>query len=170
MDATPRVTFRAADARDAPLLFDMLVHAANWDPRRAAMLPREVAANPALSHYVDGWPAPGDLGVVATDEAGRVLGAAWLRRFSAADPSYGYLDDETPELSIGVEPRSRGRGVGAHLCERLLAAAAAAGIRQVCLSVEKANPAVRLYRRLGFAQVRDDGDAITMVCPCASGG
>lgn len=170
MHATPRVTFRAADANDAQLLFDMLVQAANWDPRRAPLLPREVAANRELSHYIDGWPAPGDLGVVATDEAGRPLGAAWLRRFSAADPSYGYVDDDTPELGIGVEPRSRGRGVGAELCERLLAAAAAAGIRQVCLSVEKANPAVRLYRRLGFAQVRDDGDAITMVCPCASGG
>ena len=72
-------------------------------------------------------------------------------------------DTTQPELSIGVDAAVRGMGTGTELCRRLFDAADAGGIPQVSLSVGKANPAAALCRRLGFAAVRDDGDAVTMV-------
>lgn len=141
----------------------MLMYAANWHPDRDTFTWQQVADDPKLSHYAAGWPRPGDLGFVVEDAQGVGLGVAWLRFFTEDDPSYGFLDSDTPELSIGVSPESRGRGPGTQLCTRLLDAAGARGIRRVSLSVEKANPARGLYEGLGFVTVRDDGDAVTML-------
>ena len=61
-------TYRVAG--DADLVLAMLRHAANWDPTRPAFTPEQVAANAQLSHYAEGWPQPGDLGVVVEDAHG----------------------------------------------------------------------------------------------------
>lgn len=155
--------FREANADDAELVFAMLMHAANWDPSRPALSREQVEADPKLSHYAAGWPLPGDLGVVVEDAHGAGLGAAWLRHFTEDDPSYGFVAADVPELSIGVATAARGQGLGTRLCTRLFAHAEAHGIRQVSLSVEKANPARALYERLRFTTIRDDGDAVTML-------
>jgi ribosomal protein S18 acetylase RimI-like enzyme len=159
----PVLRYREAGPDDADLVFDMLMHAANWDPGREALTRDQVAGEPKLAHYAARWPRPGDLGFVAVDEEALGRGAAWLRYFSGDDPSYGFVDAQTPELSIGVDAAVRGMGTGTELCRRLFHAADARGIPQVSLSVEKANPAAALYQRLGFVVVRDDGDAVTMV-------
>lgn len=159
----PRLQLREAGAGHAELVLAMLVHAANWAPGRPPLTREQVEAEPKLSHYAAGWPRPGDLGVVVEDADGAGLGAAWLRYFTEDDPSYGFVAADVPELSIGVDPSARGRGLGTQLCRWLLDAAPARGIRQVSLSVEKANPAGGLYERLGFRTARDDGDALTMV-------
>jgi ribosomal protein S18 acetylase RimI-like enzyme len=155
--------YRPADGSDALLVLGMVLHATNWHPSRAPLSEQQVMREPKLAHYAAGWPQPGDLGVVVEDGGGNGHGAAWLRYFTDDDPSFGFLDAETPELSIGVSPESRGRGLGTQLCTRLFDAAEARGIRRISLSVEKANPALGLYRRLGFEVVRDDGDAVTML-------
>lgn len=154
---------RPATAHDRPLLTEMLLCAVNWDPSRPALSRQQVLAAPELAHYVEGWPRPGDLGVVAVS-AGHGVGAAWLRRFPAADPGYGYVDERTPELSVGVRAGDRGRGIGTALCRAVLQRAREAGLEQVSLSVETANPATSLYERLGFTVVQrtPDGGSVTM--------
>ncbi len=62
-----------------------------------------------------------------------------------------------PELTIGVAPGWRGRGVGRGLLRAAAAAAAAAGIRRISLSVERKNAARRLYAAEGFT-VTDASD------------
>jgi ribosomal protein S18 acetylase RimI-like enzyme len=51
-------------------------------------------------------------------------------------------------------PARRGQGVGTAIMRALQAAARASG-RGVGIMVEKFNPALRLYRRLGFTEVAD---------------
>ncbi len=154
---------RPAVAGDAEFMLEMLVVAVNWNPGRRPLSREEVVSTPDLVRYVEGWPRAGDLGVVAEDEAGDPLGAAWMRRFSAADPSYGFVDEQTPELTIGVRAEHRGGGIGRELFRELLMRAQAHGVSRVSLSVEKDNRAVALYRRLGFSVFEDLGDALTMV-------
>ena len=64
-------------------------------------------------------------------------------------------------IQIQLLPAAQGRGLGAALIRELLADAAAAGVA-VELSVLKANPAQRLYARLGFRVVGEAARAYTL--------
>lgn len=68
-----------------------------------------------------------------------------------------YLDRSAKEIrivDIALLPAFRGRGVGTRLLNELLAEGDATG-RVVSIHVEKLNPALNLYRRLGFEAVAD---------------
>jgi GNAT superfamily N-acetyltransferase len=154
---------RLATAHDTRFVEDMLVAAANWDPSRQHMSRDETLCQPGLRHYVDGWPRENDVGVVAEDEQGRPLGAAWYRFFSSDDPGYGFVSEDIPEASIAIVPDWRGRGLGDLLLAELEHEARRRGVRALSLSVEPANRAVNLYRRRGFHEVGRSGGAHTMV-------
>lgn len=59
-------------------------------------------------------------------------------------------------IDLSLLPAARGRGVGGALIADVIAFAAATG-RAVTMRVERTNPALRLYHRLGFAVVDDEG-------------
>ncbi|MBD0337914.1 MAG: GNAT family N-acetyltransferase [Thermoleophilia bacterium] len=120
----------------------------------------ETADVPA-SRYVEGWGRPGDRGLIVLDE-GFPVGAAWYRLFSAGSPGYGFLDEETPELTIAVVPSRRGRGLGDQLLTALLDQALEDGFPAISLSVEKDNPALHLYERLGFQPVKEMDSTLVM--------
>ena len=103
----------------------MLVEAANWRPEGKRSR-ADTLADPLLGHYIDGWPQPGDLGLVA-EFGGKPAGAAWLRFFPASGPAYGFVAPEVPELVIGLRAECRGRGAGRALLRALADAARAAG-------------------------------------------
>ena len=134
---------RPAGAQDLRFLRDMLRHAyyARWGTE----------ADVPLDRYVDGW------GGRATTRWSRSTssspsGAAWYRLFGAEEPGYGFVDEQTPELTIAIVPSRRGRGLGEELLTALLERARAAGYGEISLSVEPDNPAIRLYERHGFVK------------------
>lgn len=59
-------------------------------------------------------------------------------------------------LDIALLPGHRGNGIGTRLLSEVLAEAAAAGM-PVQVHVERVNPARRLYHRLEFRQIDDQG-------------
>jgi ribosomal protein S18 acetylase RimI-like enzyme len=153
---------RPLTREDEPVLWEMLYLALHV-PEGQPPFPREVLQAPGIRHYVEGWGRPGDMGVLALDGETPV-GAAWLRLLTGEDRGFGYVDDETPELSIAVMPEYRGRGIGSEMLRRLLEIAGSR-YTAVSLSVSADNPARRLYERFGFRVVRDDGSSLTMVRP-----
>ena len=153
--------FRLATARDEEFLLDMLIEAVNWRPERR--LSREdILANPDLAHYIDGWPRPDDLGVVA-EATGQPIGGAWLRYFSAYDPGYGYIADDIPELSMAVVASWRGQGAGRALLQEIAHQARTVGYKAISLSVERANPANTLYASEGYRLVERGRNSDTML-------
>lgn len=157
------VTVRPASETDSDFLQRMLVVAADWRPDVALRSVEDVLADPALAHYVEGWPRHDDFGVIAEDSRGEPLGAAWCRYFFADDSGYGFVSPDVPELSMGVVAEARGAGVGRTLLVELIAEARTRGISQLSLSVELDNYARHLYSSLGF-RVTDEGDgSATMV-------
>jgi GNAT superfamily N-acetyltransferase len=149
MDGTV-FTVRTVAPEDEPFLWDMGWEATAVDDGMRA-LGRDLAlSRPQVGKYLAGWGRPGDAGVVAVDAAGNRLGAAWYRRFPADDPGYGFVAADIPELSIGVVAAARGQGVGAARLDALLVLARGKGWRALSLSVDRQNPARRLYESKGF--------------------
>ncbi|MCM3905892.1 MAG: GNAT family N-acetyltransferase [Pyrinomonadaceae bacterium] len=155
-------SIRQLSHSDQSILWEMLyqsLHVAEGEQAFA----REVIYSPELRRYVEGWGRPGDLGFAATEKSGgEVVGAAWLRMFTEDEPGYGYVNDHTPELGMAVMPHQRGQGVGSSLLIHLLESAATV-YYSVSLSVSADNPAVRLYKRVGFEQVSINGGSLTMI-------
>jgi GNAT superfamily N-acetyltransferase len=131
----------------------MLWEAAAVDEGMRALGKDTALARPENRKYLDGWGRPGDAGVVALDEAGQRLGAAWYRRFSDEAHGYGFVAPDVPELAIGVIASARGKGIGTALLNGLLGMARNQGERALSLSVDRRNPALALYKRIGFRDV-----------------
>ena len=118
--------------------------------------PRTIINDPEIFIYIkDFGNKSGDLGVVA-EQNGQVVGAAWTRIISA----YGHLDNSTPELAISILPEFRGYGIGTKLMNKLFELLKENGYRQTSLSVQKDNPAVRFYQRLGYEIAQEKHDHV----------
>jgi GNAT superfamily N-acetyltransferase len=159
------VELRPADREDSPLLRVLIREAAFWRCTAGAPPLEQALADPALARYVEDFGRAGDGGVVAVSD-GVAVGAAWWRYFDADAPAYGFVDESVPEVSIAVLSGHRGQGIGTALLNALRDAARADGIARLSLSVERDNPAYRLYERVGFRPVGHDPGAQTMVLDC----
>jgi ribosomal protein S18 acetylase RimI-like enzyme len=149
------VTIRVGGADDLAAVQAALLRAVNWDPLREAL----TFGDASLARYYDGWGRDGDLVVIAED-AGTAVGAAYCRLMRG----YGYVDERTPEVTIGVESSYRGRGTGRRLLDVLADLARRNGFESLSLSVEPANPARRLYERAGYREVGvDEGGGVLML-------
>lgn len=163
MEAANPYAIRLGEHRDLPFLREMLFEAAFWrtgDPRPAL---DEALTRPDLAKLIEAWGRPGDTLVVAETPAGVGIGAGWFRFWSAESHSYGFVTPEIPELGLAVRSEHRRCGLGSRLLCALLEQAGQARIRQLSLSVEIENPAIRLYERSGFRRVGRVGGAWTMV-------
>ena len=154
------LAFRIAAASDADVLVEMLYLAVFVGPGTAPP-PRSIVAQPELARYVGGWGRPGDDGVIAALPTGDPIGAAWLRLWSTDDQGYGFVDVQTPELSMAVRSEFRGQGIGTLLLRRILDRADCIH-ESVSLSVSLQNPAVHLYEKFGFVKLFGDGTSTTM--------
>lgn len=153
-------TLRPLTATDEPVLWDMLYVAIHVSPGQAAP-PRDVVFRPELARYVQQWGRPGDCGILATDPAtSEPIGAVWLRHLVGDECGYGYVDDDTPELSMAVLLGYQGQGIGTRLLADLLASDC--GRQAISLSVARSNPARRLYERFGWQPVSQTGDTLTL--------
>ena len=92
---------RPVGIHDVRFLRDMLRHAYHW--RIAEDTERPVY------RYVQNWGRKGDAGVMALDGP-HAYGAAWYRLFTEDEPGFGFVDEETPEVTIAVVPSRRGKG------------------------------------------------------------
>jgi GNAT superfamily N-acetyltransferase len=146
---------RKGSSADVPFMRSMLAHAYAWRVNA-------FEADIPLTRYVDNWGRAGDVAIIA-HETGNRVGAAWLRLFPASEPGYGFVDEQTPELSIAVVPSRRRHGLGQELMDGLLAAARAESHQAVSLSVEADSPAVVFYERNGFERVRDADGGVVML-------
>ena len=66
-------------------------------------------------------------------------------------------DDEHRLIDIALLPEARGKGLGSQMMRDILAAAEADGGKLVRIHVEENNPAMRLYLRLGFEKIEEQG-------------
>ncbi|MBO7486973.1 MAG: GNAT family N-acetyltransferase [Bacteroidales bacterium] len=151
---------RKIRTEEIPLLEDFLYEAV-FIPEGVTAPPRDIVENDDLQVYIcDFGMAPDDRCLVAECD-GKVVGAIWTRIMD----DYGHIDDQTPSLAISLYKEYRNRGIGTELLNNMLALLRQDGYRQVSLSVQKANYALRMYQRAGFEIVADRGEEVLMLCP-----
>ncbi len=115
----------------------------------------------SLWQYVSGWGRSGDTAVIALEE-GFPVGAAWFRLFTRDEPGFGFVDEQTPEVSIAVVPSRRGRGIGSELLDALIDAAKEQGYGSLSLSVADDSPAMHVFEKQGFEQFEQTDGSSTM--------
>ncbi len=142
---------RAVGPQDVRFLRDMLRHAYHWRLNEDPDLP--------VARYVTNWGRKGDSGLMALAGISPV-GAAWYRLFPRDEPGFGFVDEETPELTIAVVPSRRHEGFGRQLMSALLDRAREEGYGALSLSADKQQTG--LYERYGFRPVEEKPNAVTM--------
>ena len=142
-------TLRPVTAEDGPFLFRLY---ASTRTEELAVVPWDEAQKEAFlrmqfqaqsKFYGESFPGAAFL-VVLRD--GEPAGRLYVDR----------RDDEIRLLDVALLPEHRGAGLGTALLRDLTAEAAAAG-KPLRIHVERFNPALRLYLRLGFKQIQDQG-------------
>lgn len=111
------------------------------DDEKTAFLQMQFQAQ--HSHYLKHYP---DALWLVLERAGKPVGRLYLEQW----PS------EHRIIDIALTPDVRGQGLGAALLADVMDEAAASS-KALSIHVEKANPAMRLYKRLGFETVEDKG-------------
>ncbi|HEY0411984.1 MAG TPA: GNAT family N-acetyltransferase [Allosphingosinicella sp.] len=93
------------------------------------------------------------------------LTAEWLVIERGGKPVGRLYIDEWPQevrlIDIALLPEARGEGVGGAVLADAMEQAAAAG-KPLTIHVERNNPALRLYRRLGFDAIGEHGIYLLM--------
>lgn len=117
--------------------------------QKQAFLAQQFAAQSAhyAQHY-DGLSS--DVILIDGERAGRLLVARW--------------PEEVRIVDIALLPEFRGRGVGERLLSPILAEAEERGVTTV-IHVERTNPAMSFYRRLGFEPAGEHGIYFRMERP-----
>ncbi len=133
---------RAIGARDLPYLFSLYastrtteLELVDWSAeQKHSFLEQQFAAQ---HHHYQTHYAGASFDLVVVDD--RPVGRCYVAR----------LPDEIRLVDVIVDPGERGRGIGTALVRWLLAEGERSG-QQVTIHVERFNPALRLYQRLGF--------------------
>lgn len=138
-----------------PLLEDFLYEAIYVPEGFEGEIPRSVIYDdPKCRAAFEGFGSLPDDRAIVAEASGEVVGACWVR----TTDEYGHIDDETPSFSISLYPRFRSQGIGTAMMGSLLDELRDAGYVRVSLSVQKENPALHLYERLGFQIIGDGFD------------
>lgn len=151
------IIIREISATDYPILETFLYNAIFLHPGMEEP-PREVIFQPQIYIHIKDFGSKNDCGVIA-EKGCKIIGAAWTRIIHA----YGHIDNDTPELAISVLPEQRGQGIGTMLMNRLFCLLSERGYKRTSLSVQKDNPAVRFYKRLGYEITEEKSDDYIMV-------
>jgi ribosomal protein S18 acetylase RimI-like enzyme len=105
-----------------------------------------------------------------TDYQRNYAGAAFLVILRDGRPAGRLYVDRRPQeiqiIDIALLPEHRNAGIGSRLLREILDEGDRAG-KPVTIHVERNNPALRLYRRLGFAPVGTNGVYFLMERPAA---
>lgn len=142
-----------------PILSDFLYEAI-FIPEGMKKPPKSIIEQPELQIYVKDFGKADDWCLVAETKE-KIVGAVWVRIMN----DYGHIDDETPSFAISLYEGYRHFGIGTALMKAMLQLLKEKGYKQTSLSVQKANYAVNLYRKVGFKVVDENEEEYIMICP-----
>ena len=159
-------TIRKAVKSDLSAISDLFYEALTNVPELKEIGQEVTLKRPSLNKYIRDWGRKGDTAFVV-ESNGEVIGAAWCRLFTKENPSYGFVSEDIPELSISITSEARNKGIGTKLLEKFIDEAKSEGFKALSLSVDKHNDrALHLYSKLGFVDAevaKPEDTSITLI-------
>lgn len=150
---------RKVSEEEYSLLEDFLYEAI-FVPEGTPAPPRSIINQPELQVYITDFGKKGDdIGLVAEVDK-KVVGAVWVRIMN----DYGHIDNDTPSFAISLYKDYRGLGIGTALMKEMLRILKGKGYKQASLAVQKANYAVKMYKKTGFEIVDENEEEYIMLC------
>ncbi|MDH3602304.1 MAG: GNAT family N-acetyltransferase [Candidatus Tectomicrobia bacterium] len=145
----PGITFRPIGADDLSFLYQVYastrldeIAPLNW-PQEQIDHFLQMQFNAQHTHYQHHY-GHADFDLILLDE--QAIGRLYIER----------TEDAIHIIDIALIPEYRNRGIGGVLLADLLDEATTS-CKRVQIYVEKFNPALRLYQRLGFRELEDNG-------------
>ena len=153
------IIVRALREQETAVLDDFLYEAI-FIPKGVTPPPKDIIKRPELQVYVENFgKRAGDTALVAEAD-GQIVGAVWVRIMN----DYGHIDDNTPSFAVSLYKEYRSKGIGTRLMSEMLDTLREAGFSQASLAVQKANYAVKMYKKLGFEIVDENEEEYIMLC------
>ena len=158
------IQFRQIRTDEIPLL-DEFLYEAIFIPDGFSAPPKSIIENEDLQMYVRDFGNQRDDRCLVAECDGKIVGAVWTRVMN----DYGHIADGIPSLAMSLYKEYRNKGIGTELLKRILQLLRKEGYKQVSLSVQKANYAVRMYRKVGFKVHKETEEEYIMICDLDNG-
>lgn len=153
------LTYRPLQPSETELL-KTFIYEAIFIPEGVEPPPFDIIYRPEIALYYEGFGNGSADNCIVAEVDGKVVGAVWTRIMN----DYGHVDDQTPSFAISLLKEFRNQGIGTELMRRMLQLLKNQGYKQASLAVQKANYAVRMYKKVGFEIVDENTEEFIMVC------
>ena len=159
-----KYSIRIGNSNELWFLKSMLYEAVTWDHKKCIHEQKEILQSPDILKIMKDWGnRKGDIFLICQKDDGKLLGSVWYRFWENNNHSYGFVDENTPEIGIGVVKDFRRFGIGTELMNQIIKFSKNKGICSLSLSVESNNPAIYLYNKMGFKKQFLLGNSWTML-------
>lgn len=153
------LTYRPLQPSETELL-KTFIYEAIFIPEGVEPPPFDIIYQPEIALYYEQFGTGSADNCIVAEVDGKVVGAVWTRIMN----DYGHVDDQTPSFAISLLKEFRNQGIGTELMRRMLQLLKTQGYKQASLAVQKANYAVRMYKKVGFEIVDQNDEEFIMVC------
>ncbi len=122
--------------------------------------PKSIICQPELQLYIKDFGSRKDDICFVAEADDHVIGAVWVRDMK----DYGHIADGVPSFAISLYKEYRNLGIGTELMTTMLDELRSKGYSSASLAVQKANYAVKMYKKVGFTIVDENAEEYIMLC------
>ena len=145
-------------------LLNDFIYEAIFVPEGVEPPPKSIINQPDLQVYISNFGKEKDDICFVAEADGKVVGAVWVRDMN----DYGHIAEGVPSFAISLYKEYRNFGIGTRLMETMLSELKNRGYERTSLAVQKANYAVRMYKKVGFEIINENDEEYIMVCELKS--
>ncbi len=141
-------------------LLEDFIYEAIFIPEGVEPPPRSIINQPDLQVYIEDFGTEKDDVCFVAEVGNKVVGAVWVRDMQ----DYGHIADGIPSFAISLYKEYRNYGIGTKLMTTMLEELKRRGYEKTSLAVQKANYAVKMYKKVGFVIYDENDEEYIMVC------
>lgn len=141
-------------------ILDDFIYEAIYIPKGIEPPPRSIINQHDLQVYIKNFGKEKDDICFVAEADGKVVGAVWVRDMN----DYGHIADGVPSFAISLYKEYRNLRLGTKLMTTMLAELRSRGYEKTSLAVQKANYAVKMYKKVGFEIVDENDEEYIMAC------